>query len=267
MITEERAKRLFKEANPAPMSLEIEIDEPSVAAYLATLDERSSNVTETQTKNRPGREDASRTRPWIAAAAAVLVVALGAVLVNRANDTASGPPEVSAVLAAIESYNAGDIDGWISAFDPAAQSGWEHNGETRYFDEIFMNANRELMITEPCTLVEPNLVECGLSGYDDFHGPAGLVETGPSTFQLNDQLLITDWEWESNCCAQQITYTTSFNNWLSIVHPEVYASVDPPDLDSLPGWQSDPSDMAVAIEYVDEFVAQSRFYPLESSGS
>jgi len=50
-------------------------------------------------------------------------------------------------------------------------------------------------------------------------------------------------------------------------YPDVYASIQPADLGSLPGWRRDPADMAVAIQYVEEFVAQSDIYPVEENGS
>ncbi len=56
--------------------------------------------------------------------------------------------------------------------------------------------------------------------------------------------------------------------WLSgngvtrLGYSDVYKEIRPVDFESLPGWQRDPSDMLIAVQYVDEFVAQSDDYPI-----
>lgn len=171
---------------------------------------------------------------------------------------------VGAVLVAIDSYNSGDIDRWVAAFDPESSEAPE--AETwGYFDEIFMNANRQYEVVEPCQLVasDPGVVECTLAMFDDFHGPAGISGTAPAQFRLNDQLKLSGFDDNQDCCDRQFAYTRAFNNWLRDIHADVYEQIKPSDIGSLPGWRTDPADMAIAIQYVAEFIAQSDTYPLE----
>lgn len=171
---------------------------------------------------------------------------------------------VGAVLAAIDSYNRGDIDRWVAAFDPESSEAPEAD-TSGYFDEIFMNANHQNEVVEPCQLIasDPAVVECKLSMFDDFHGPAGISGTAPAQFRLNDQLKLIEWTDNQDCCDRQRAYTRAFNNWLRDSHPDIYEQIRPGDLESLPGFRTDPADMAIAIQYVAEFIAQSDTYPLE----
>ena len=122
---------------------------------------------------------------------------------------------VGAVLAAIDSYNSGDIDRWVAAFDPESSEAPE--AETwGYFDEIFMNANHQYEVVERCQLVasDPAVVECTLSMFDDFHGPAGISGTASAQFRLDDELKLIEWNDNHDCCDRQRAYTRAFNNWL-----------------------------------------------------
>ena len=173
------------------------------------------------------------------------------------------PPPIAAVEAAIDAYNAGDVDGWVAAFDPGAE---EAQPEAwGYFFEILMNANQQLVVVEPCRVISagPSVVECTLAVTDDFHGPAGISDTAPAQFHLNDQLRITEWANNGDCCAAQFAFNTAFHQWLRASHFEVYAQIQPNDIESLPGFRTDPADMGIAIQYVEEFVAQSNIYPID----
>lgn len=171
---------------------------------------------------------------------------------------------VAAVLGAINAYNSGDIDAWVATFAPESREA--PVAETwGYFDEIFMNANQQLQVVEPCQPIAtgPTVVECTIAVSDDFYGPAGLSGTAPAQFQLNDQLQLIEWNDNQECCDRQFLFNRAFNNWLRDSHPDIYEQIRPFDLESLPGWRTDPADMAIAIQYVAEFVEQSDTYPLE----
>ncbi len=139
-----------------------------------------------------------------------------------------------------------------------------------YFFEIFMNANQRLEVVEPCRLItgSPVVVECTIHLFDGFHGPAGISGTAPAQFYLDDDLRITRWDDNQDCCLKQAAFTRDFWFWLLDAHRDVYDQIRPIDNGALPGYGGrDPADMSIAIQYVDEFVAQSDKYPLDLSNS
>jgi len=60
-------------------------------------------------------------------------------------------------------------------------------------------------------------------------------------------------------------FNRAFHQWLSDTHPDVYAEMDPRYISGNgPGFDTEnPEHMLVAIDYVEEFVAQSNTYPLD----
>ncbi len=84
MTNEQRVKSLFAEANPIPDADLFDLDEIGGTAYLATLEQRSSEMTQLDTKHA---KDDTKRRPvgvWIALAATViLILGLGVVLFNQ----------------------------------------------------------------------------------------------------------------------------------------------------------------------------------------
>lgn len=74
MSNETRILALFEEANPVPDIHAMDSERSEPAAYLATLEKRSSEVTKLDTKlDRPDKT--RKVRVWMAAAAVILVVA------------------------------------------------------------------------------------------------------------------------------------------------------------------------------------------------
>ena len=280
MVTEERMKTLFTEANPIKDSESVELAPAGGDDYLATLQRRSSEMTQLDTKEPRSGRQSRRMIPWVAVAAvAVIIVGATLLLLNqRGADVSpadpapeSQAPEVGVVLAAIEAYNAGDIDALIGSFDsesPATGWDWVRDGETRYADEIFMNANRVITIVEPCRLSETvsNAVVCELAEYNDWHGAAGLTFEATSLFTVNEQRLIVGWTDNWSCCTRQWDFHHAFWDWMEVAYPEVYVNIAPATSDGLPGLEADPAHMIVALRYVDEFIAQSEDYPIDVSG-
>jgi hypothetical protein len=69
------------------------------------------------------------------------------------------------------------------------------------------------------------------------------------------------------CCDREALFGLAFEDWLRTEHPDVYDKIS--NGPSIPGfgYGRDPADMLIALEYVDEFVAQSGTYPLDPSNS
>ena len=116
MITEETVMTIFVEANPAPDVDELDLGQTGSAAYLATLAQRSSEMTQVDTR----REDQKEKRtywPWLAAAMVIVLVGLAVVLLNQGDDAPVADASPAEVLADYtEVRNSGDVDGVIGFY-------------------------------------------------------------------------------------------------------------------------------------------------------
>ena len=86
MIKEAQAVALMNEANPVPDLDEYQVAESEIAAYLETLEQRSNNVTQLDTRTREEAPTPRRSPMWWAAAVAVVVLGAVAVFVINNND-------------------------------------------------------------------------------------------------------------------------------------------------------------------------------------
>jgi hypothetical protein len=172
-------------------------------------------------------------------------------------------PAIAVVVSALDAKNRFDLDGWLMAFE-----GGKRQGIPLFADEILMNANQHWEVVEPCQVTAEtgsgqSVVECVISNTDDFWGAGGIFDTKNQRFTVNADELITD----SNSFSsdRRDSFNRAFHQWLSDTHPDVYASMDPGYISSAgPGFDTqNPGHMLVAVDYVEEFVAQSDTYPLD----
>lgn len=207
-------------------------------------------------------------RGWlVAAVAAVVVLVMGtlvAVLRAPANPQPAGPSgaeQVAYVERAYALLNDGDVDGWLRHFaEDASFSGRSAEIERRV-DEILAAANRRLAIVEPCTVPAPDVVVCTITETTDFFGAGGLSITKTETFAFDDDGRISERSSAVRAMTQPgyYVYTQAFNEWMAEAHPDVYAEIRPEIITHLP---QTPEDMRRALEYIDEFIAQSGRYPV-----
>ncbi len=116
MITEETVMTIFVEANPAPDVDELDLVQTGSAAYLATLAQRSSEMTQVDTRSEDQNEK-NTYWPWLTAAMIIVLVGLAVVLLNQGDDNPAAdasPEEVLADYAAAR--NSGDVDGVIEFY-------------------------------------------------------------------------------------------------------------------------------------------------------
>lgn len=93
MITEERAMRLLDEANPIPDIESLDLHPVGGPHYLESLDLRSRDMTDRETKHSEQIAPKPTIVRWLAAAVIVLVAGLAFILMNRAqNETAETTP-------------------------------------------------------------------------------------------------------------------------------------------------------------------------------
>ena len=120
MNNREAVFTLLVESNPIPDLSVLDLADVSAATYLDTLEQRSSEVTQVDTR----REDqiAKRTYwPWLAAAMAIVLVGLAVVLLNQGDDTPAADASPGEVLTDYTATrNSGDVDGVMEFYAEGA---------------------------------------------------------------------------------------------------------------------------------------------------
>jgi len=108
---EDRVIALIDEGNPIPDPNDLDRDRLDAAAYLATLEPRSSEVTQLDTR----REDQNEKRtywPWLTAAMVIVLVGLAVVLLNQGDNNPAADASPEEVLADYTATrNSGDVPG------------------------------------------------------------------------------------------------------------------------------------------------------------
>jgi hypothetical protein len=177
------------------------------------------------------------------------------------------------LLTAIDRLNDGDAQAWAAWLSGTGQS-YEYtqtgpDGDTVGGASIRWNGG--LRPTEngrsnlPCDVgAEPdgatNFV-CTVEQTSDWLDPAGLSGETLMTFLIGkDQRL--QWWGNEGLAQNAFAFNSGFYRWLEDTHPDVYEQVNPQTHSSFPGYMRLPSSMTLALEYVDEFVAQTDDNPV-----
>lgn len=201
--------------------------------------------------------------------AVVVLAAVVAAACGSNGDDSSGDREaaIAVVVSALDAKNEFDLDGWL-----AVHEGGTRKGIPLFAEELLMNANQHWEVTEPCRVTGENtagdtVVECLITNTDDFWGAGEIYEPRDLRFTVRSDGLITtdDLIMESNsfASAERDAFNRSFYAWIKQAFPDVHSELDPGIRTfSAPGFETqDPDHMLLAIDYVDEFVAQSADYP------
>ena len=173
MITEDRGLTMLAGANPVPQLDFIDVD-IEASKYLATLEQRSSEMTQLETK--PAKDDTKR-RPvgvWVAVAATVIVIlGLGVVLINQdQQDVALSPEETSLATATgfLEALWAFDVEGVTSYLaDDAELSALGWGGEDWQFILRLQEAQKYQRQIGTCALTSSSSVRRTVECTYTFH--------------------------------------------------------------------------------------------------
>jgi hypothetical protein len=167
---------------------------------------------------------------------------------------------MAAVTDAYAALSAGDVDEYIDAL-----AGEEQEGALTWRNQYEAGAVADLSIEFPngCTYQgtgdEGNhLVECYAVTTSDFYEAAGIVEVGDDVFHLNSDLKIVGWD-SGNETNDPGDFETEILRWLYAEYPDV---ADGMTAGPSNPWDKTPEDVAIMLEYAEEFVAQSDVYPL-----
>lgn len=290
MSAERHVMALLEEGNPAP-ELGDEWTHLDAATYLATLEQRISEMTKLETNESQQDTPRQWNRPWLIAAVFVFVLGVGAFLFNQMNPASvAGPPAIplegaedhpgaaeafSAVEAAYHLFNTGD---------PAWTEIWWRGSDYGPSPEE-LEADRELFTV--MRAVDPrydvsgcvskgsgewDIVDAGVptpTGYyfvcetfatDRLLEVAG-VYTSESIGWVVDDSSVMAVQWGRDT-EEDLVFHSAFGQWLASNHPEAADFLDAPAY----GFD-DPETRSQILDYAEEFVAQSDVYPLESSDS
>lgn len=108
MNIETQVLDLFEEGNPIPDLDGLEPIDLDAAAYLATLEQRSSEVTQVHVEKEDQKQKKT-VRPWLVAAGITILAGVALLVINQEDKTPVAGPTAT-VESYIEAYNAGDID-------------------------------------------------------------------------------------------------------------------------------------------------------------
>ena len=199
---------------------------------------------------------------FLVAAVVVIVAGIGFMVLTQGNEVPPAAPALSVVMTSYEAWNNGDYDGYLATFTVEAAE--EEAGD---LTQILMNANQQIEPVEPCRVIETSptgesTVQCLTTVRNDWNGPAGITDNGTETFVVNAENKISSRDDLTPDFSAYFKFNREFWLWFLMAYPDVYEEIKPIDAESLPGWQRDPSDMLIAVQYVDEFVAQSDDYPI-----
>jgi hypothetical protein len=179
-------------------------------------------------------------------------------------DDVNVDPAVAAVMAAIDALNSYDLDGWLMAHE-----GGERKGVPLFAEQILMNAKQQYEIVEACQVPgedssgEKGVVVCVIKDNNEYWGVGGISDTKSQVYMVNADGLITNTNHFGS--SSRNAFNHAFHQWLSDTYPEVYNEMGYVRISSNgPGFDTkNPDHMLIAVEYVEEFVAQSDTYPLE----
>ncbi len=150
-----------------------------------------------------------------------------------------------------------------------AFEGGKRQGTPFFAEEILMNANQYWEVVEPCQVIRETasgetIVECLIRDITDFWGVGGISDTKARKFTVNTDGLITNNE-NTFASNRRDAFNAAFHQWLSDTYPKVYKEMDIGRISSNgPGFDTrNPERMLIAVDYVEEFVAQSDIYPLD----
>jgi len=119
VITEQQAKVLFTDANPIPNTNVFDPIDVDAAKYLATLEQRSSEMTQVETDKKIQREKTPVRSLWLVTAALIILAGVALAWLNSGQTTtvAGQPNDHAATIEAYTAaYNAGDIDEVMAFF-------------------------------------------------------------------------------------------------------------------------------------------------------
>ncbi|HUG31634.1 MAG TPA: hypothetical protein VMM14_01975 [Acidimicrobiia bacterium] len=219
MATEERVMALLAEANPVPDVEVLPLTRVAGSEYLVAIDQRSSDMLETETRDERtgGERRPPRTTLSMAAAAILILGTLGLFLLNRGDDDVAAGIAVAQELAAAVSSGTTDLDGLVTedaTFGPM----------TVPLDEglaaFWAGLETEITLTD-CGQ-SARVVRCGYEWTDAVRRAQDRPEYGSMTFLIEDSLVAgvsRTWDDETSGWLSSGDPVIHYLQWLNENHP------------------------------------------------
>jgi len=164
----------------------------------------------------------------------------------------------------LATYNEGSINGWQALFP-----GPEATEPSLEAEASLMAANGRWVLDGDCLLtgsLGETRLTCPSLRSDNFFGAGGLdhridyVFTFAPSGSVARYSTVGEPTTNSDWFGDHMQFTDQFKEWLHTAHADVAVSAGFPREGELPDW-IDPSLMPLALQYVDEFLAQSPEWP------
>lgn len=225
---------------------------------------------------RPTKRQLRRRWPgWSVAAVAFVAVigfgVTGALLrsssVAELSQDDSLASRTAAIEAMVEAHNSGNFTAWRAHFvadRPNILRGPVQDESELDWQRSLMAANEVWTLDGECR-PDPNhadWITCPMTMTNDFWSPAGVILTGEIRFVVGQDGLLREMSIvTSTVTGDPLEFVTMFDQWLAQAYPDVHASFGQ-GVDGV-GTMPNPDDMPRALQYVDEFIAQSDLYPID----
>ncbi len=294
MSDERLVMALLAEGNPGTVLGNDAWTDVSAPTYLATIQRRSSEMTGLQVKSSPQEEHRSNTTTWLFVAAAIVVLGAAVMLVrNMGNETpvagnaaislegADDDAEARAAFAAVEAayrlHDAGD-PAWVELRSRGGDGVVLTAAELTLALEEFEAGQAANPRIDVSSCFSQGLGDWGNFAFNGLPVPTGYYFVCSAT-ETNDFLsalgvdvpslfhwVVSDGEIvavRSEEVPPDFNYGPAFRAWLEQTLPEAVADI-------FSGTELlfiDHAAAAAALDYVDEFLAQSDTYPIEEGGS
>ena len=255
MITESQVLAHIKTLDQVPDPQALDPPAMSSTAFLERQRRHAMSVIE-QSKSSSPRWRRGKRGPALAFGAAVVIVLVGLAVWLAGgddSDTASPSTPIEVVEEHVGLRLSGQTTAALATFSPE-----QAENERDFYEALGAWNLRGTQVT-PCEEVPPRGVRCVVTESNDFLAVAGLSPwTATLTFGVDEDLKITSLAPSVDTFADIAAFSAAFRAWMDTTHPEESARME----GNLPDGSIDADDARIALQYVDEFVAQSERYPL-----
>ena len=229
MNIETQVLALFEEGNPVPDLDGLEPIDLDAAAYLATLEQRSSVVTQLDTMRKDQKEKKT-VRPWLVAAVVAVLAGVAFLLISQSDETPVvdkpfGPDSALDVSESfIAAHNDGDFDAVLALFTAdatfsdtytlmSARPDWE----PRLAWDI---ASEEVLLSSECAVTDEVLgstvtVTCEYGSQGAVGVAADKIVSIRATLTISPDGISDLHENYAGSDLDYLAIGTPFNNWLS----------------------------------------------------
>jgi len=234
---EERVFTLLIESNPIPEVDALDVDEVGGARYLATLEQRSSEVTQLDTKPKDQEQKKTVRQRWLVAAVVVILAGVALIFINQSGETppADQPFGPESALDVTESYvtshNALDFDAVMVLFTEDATFSDNDTPESARPDWVpwlaWEIAGEGMLLSHECAVTDevPGVtvtVTCEYGSQDAVGVAADAIVDVTATFTITPDGISDLNEDYAGSFPNYLQIGQPFNLWVARNFPEDY---------------------------------------------